>query len=237
MISFKTVSAKSYGYGIKRCERGVIPSPGEEVLEIFKRHKVTYIGNTNEKSIYLTFDAGYETGTMSDILDILLEKDVTATFFLTGHYIKTEPDLVRRMVNEGHIVGNHSYNHLDFTKSSKEKITNDIKRLEDIYNEVTGEKMIKLVRPPEGTFSEESLSITDELGYHTLFWSIAYIDWDKNKRYGWEYAYQNVCGRIHNGAIILMHSVSKDNLEALPKIIDDLRSDGYKFSSITSLIS
>ena len=231
------MNASGYGYGIKKCEKYVIPDPGSKYKEIFSRHNAKYIGDISKKEIYLTFDAGYENGTMEEVLNILKLKNVHATFFLTGHYIKSEKELVKRMVNEGHIVANHSYKHLDFTKSSPYEIKEDLKKLESLYYEVTGKEMIKVVRPPEGTFSEESLKVTDELGYTTLFWSIAYVDWIESDTRGWEYAYQNVVGRIHNGAIILMHPVSKDNLEALPKIIDDLKKENFTFESITSLIA
>ena len=145
-------------------------------------------------------------------------------------------DLVRRMVEENHLVGNHTYYHPDLTKLSKEKYAEDLKKFEDKYFEITNRKLLKIMRPPSGTFSDRSLQIADELGYHNIFWSLAYRDWDINDQKGADYAYNSVMKRMHPGAIILLHNVSRDNAMALKRIIVDLKAQGYKFKSISDLL-
>lgn len=213
------------------------PSTTEkEYSDLLNKYKGVWIGDTSKKTIYLTFDNGYEKGYTARILDVLKEKQVPAAFFITGHYIESAPDLVKRMVDEGHIVGNHSWGHPDLSKISDEKYKEELNKLKDAYVKLTGRHDMKYVRPPKGQFSERSLKLAQDMGYTSVFWSFAYVDWIDHKK-GADYAYKNIMKRIHPGAIILLHTVSKDNADALPKIIDELRKEGYTFASLDDLIN
>lgn len=187
---------------------------------------------TQEKVLYLTFDCGWENGYTFDVLDTLKEKSVPAAFFCTLDHIDAEPELIRRMIDEGHIVGNHSANHPDFSKISREKMTAEIKECEDRLVNDFGYKPV-FFRYPEGAYSEDSLDLVYSLGYKTAFWSCAYADWDVNDTKGADYAFETVTARLHPGAVILLHSVSPDNAEALGRIIDHARAQGYEFRALT----
>lgn len=225
----------SYGWGMKPAKDGRAPNVGfyESILA---RHNAFYMDKTTTSRIYLTFDSGYENGNTSKILDILKKQRVNATFFLVGDYLRERKDLVKRMVSEGHIIGNHTWKHADLTKVSQKRYENELTKFEDYYKNLTGNELMKIMRPPAGTFSDHSLKVADDLGYYNIFWSLAYKDWVQNEQHGWKYAYDKVMERIHPGAIILMHSVSDDNTEALERIIIDLRKKGYEFEPITTLI-
>ena len=189
----------------------------------------------DDKCIYLTFDCGYENGYTKDILKTLKNNNVKATFFITGHYLKSSKDIVQIMINDGHIIGNHTMTHKDFTKSTKEEILKNVKDLENEFYKQFNIKMSKYVRPPRGEYSKDSMKVLFENGYKNIFWSLAYVDWDKNKYNGNNYSYKKVISKIHNGAVILMHTVSKDNKEDLNLIIKELKKMNYKFSSLDDL--
>lgn len=208
-----------------------------EYKALLEKYHGIWIGDTSKKVVYLTFDCGYENGYTDDILDILKKEKVPATFFITGHYIKSQPELVKRMVNEGHIVGNHSWGHPDLSKISDEKYKHEIKKLEEAYTDLTGRHDMKYLRPPRGTFNERSLKLADQLGYTSVFWSFAYQDWLTNQQKGKDFAYKSIMKRIHPGAILLLHTVSKDNADALGKVIEDLRKKGYQFESLDYLVA
>jgi peptidoglycan-N-acetylmuramic acid deacetylase len=235
-IANATISSKSYGWGMPVNKKGQRPNPGSLYEGILAKHNAFWIDKTTEKRIYLTFDAGYEAGYTIQILDVLREHDVNATFFLTGDYLKKEVDIVKRIVKDGHIIGNHTWSHPDLSKITKEKYAEELKLFEDKYFEITNKQMMKIMRPPSGQFSDRSLQIADELGYTNIFWSLAFKDWEINNQHGWEYSYNNIMKRIHPGAIILLHNVSKDNADALERVIIDLRKDGYQFGSISQLL-
>lgn len=220
------------GWGFKKNPNHLPPEIGG-YQEIIKGTNSYFIGN--EKNIYLTFDAGYDNGNLEGILDVLKDKKVTATFFVTGDFINRFSDLTKRMVDDGHIVANHSYSHKTITTLSPEELVKDLKKLEDNFNELTGKEMVKVFRPPEGVFDRKSLLTLKELGYKTIFWSIAFPDWSKEHQRGKDYSYNNVINNLHPGAIILMHTVSTSNKEALPDIIDEVRNQGYEFSDVTKL--
>lgn len=226
----------SYGWGLPKNQTGVRPNPGKLYEEILARHQAIYIDKNNDHKVYLTFDAGFENGYTETILDTLKEENVKATFFLTGQYLDKNPEIVRRMVKEGHTIGNHTYHHPDLTAISREEYERDIKLFEEKYYQITNKKAAKIMRPPSGTFNDQSLQIADELGYYTIFWSLAYKDWEINHQRGAEYAYQSVMERMHPGAIILLHNVSKDNADALKQIIVAIKEQGYQFGSIMDLI-
>lgn len=214
------------------------PSTTEpEYEKLLKQYGGVFQGNPDRKVIYLTFDNGYEQGYTEEILDVLKQKDVPAAFFVTGHYLKSEPELVKRMVKEGHIIGNHSWHHPDLTEVSNERLKREIQKVEKAYTEITGRHDMMYLRPPRGVFSERTLALTEKLGYTNVFWSLAFLDWETDKQKGWKYSYRNVMEQIHPGAILLLHTVSKDNAKALPKIIESLREQGYKFKSLDYLMA
>ena len=235
-LNVSATPTTSYGWGLPRNKEGERPYPGKLYEEILSRHNAVYIDKTNDENIYLTFDAGYENGYTDSILDVLKDEKVKAIFFLTGQYLEKNVDIVKRMVKDGHTIGNHTYYHPDLTKISKEKYKADLEKFEDKYFEITNKKLQKIMRPPSGTFSENSLKIADELGYYNIFWSLAYQDWDVNRQNGADHAYNSVMNKMHPGAIILLHNVSEDNALALKKIITDLKEKDYKFSGINDLI-
>ncbi len=196
------------------------------------KYDAIYLGDTSKKTIYLTFDEGYENGYTPRILDTLKEKNVKAAFFITMPYLKKEFDLVKRMVDEGHTVGNHTVNHPSMPEvTDNYKLEQEILRLDMMFKEKTGKDM-KYLRPPKGEFSERTLKISKDLGYRNVFWSLAYADWDVNNQKGAQYAYSMVTGNIHNGAVLLIHAVSRDNAEALGSIITDLQAQGYTFGTL-----
>lgn len=236
-ISAHVSAAGPYSWGYKKSVGGQPPSIDQEGFKgIIEKYDAIFLGNTQEKALYLTFDNGYENGYTAKILDVLKEKKVPATFFVTGHYVKDQPELIQRMVREGHIVGNHSYNHPDMTRISDEKIREELRRVEEAVANLTEQKHMTYLRPPRGIFDERTLAITRNMGYINVFWSVAYMDWDVNRQRGKEYAYQQVMKQLHPGAVILLHAVSKDNAEALAQIIDDARKQGFEFYSLDHLM-
>lgn len=233
-LNIPLVSAASYGFGFKRNSTNNPPDIGKYALEM-EGTSSYYVGDPNEKIVYLTFDAGYDNGTLGKILDVLNEKKVKSTIFVTGDFIVKEHELTIRMAYEGHIVGNHTWKHKNITKLSFEELSKEIKKVENAYFELTNKRMVKYFRPPEGEFNKQSLKNVQKLGYHTFFWSIAYRDWETNNQRGADLAYNHIIDNLHNGAIILMHTVSKDNLEALPRIIDGIREKGYEIKNLDHL--
>jgi peptidoglycan-N-acetylmuramic acid deacetylase len=225
-----------YHFGFKKSKNGSFPSIAEEgFMDIMKKHEAIFLGNTAHKELYLTFDNGYENGHTARILDVLKEKKVPAAFFVTGHFVRDQPELLKRMVLEGHLVGNHSWSHPDMTQLSAEQIKNELSKVEQEAEKVTGQLDMRFMRPPRGIFSERMLDICRRIGYTNVFWSIAYKDWDVKQQKGWSYAYDNVMKQLHPGAVILLHAVSEDNANALGKIIDDARKQGYAFKSLDQL--
>ena len=191
-----------------------------------------------DKVVYLTFDAGYENGNVSKILDTLKEEGVTGAFFVLEHLIRENKELVMRMAEEGHTVCNHTCSHRDMTKvTSREDFALELSSLEKIYNETTGYEMTKYYRPPEGRFDEKTLKWADELGFKTIFWSLAYADWDNNKQPTKDYAFSKLLPRIHNGAVLLLHSTSKTNAEILDELLTRYKEMGYQFASLDALFS
>jgi len=202
------------------------------------KYDAAYLGDSGEKIIYLTFDAGYENGCTAKILDALKKHNVPAAFFLVGNYLEQNPDLVRRMVDEGHIVGNHTMHHYDMSKiSQREAFEKELTDLETLYKEVTGQQMQKFYRPPQGIYSEDNLKMAKELEYKTVFWSLAYVDWLTDSQPTPEQAYQKLLPRIHNGAVVLLHSTSKTNADILDELLTKWEDMGYTFAPITQLFS
>ncbi|MBE6645149.1 MAG: delta-lactam-biosynthetic de-N-acetylase [Ruminococcaceae bacterium] len=192
--------------------------------------------NSETKRIYLTFDAGYENGNIEKILNTLKEKNVPAAFFVLDHIINKNTDLVVRMANEGHLVCNHTKNHKNLSGESKEKITENVKGLEENYERITGLKMSKYFRFPEGRYSEKAISVINELGYKTIFWSFGYADWDDKNQPDAEKSKAKILENTHNGEVILLHPTSRTNAEILPSLIDEWRNMGYSFGTLDELV-
>ena len=212
------------------------PPIGNAGRDQLARYNAAYIGNTEEKVLYLTFDAGYENGCTAQILDVLKANEVPAAFFLVGNYIEKNPDLVRRMVNEGHTVGNHTMHHYDMSKlSDKAAFSKELTDLEALYRDTIGSEMPKFYRPPQGIYSEENLKMAQELGYQTVFWSLAYVDWKNDAQPTKEEAFSKLLPRTHSGAVVLLHSTSRTNAQILNELIEKWKELGYRFGTLDEL--
>jgi len=232
------VLAEDVSWGIPRKGAGEVqPHPGAAYDEIVRDNDAHYIGSPDKMSVYLTFDCGYENGNLPTILDALRDEDVTALFFLTGHFMNEEPDLVQRMVKEGHLVGNHTYDHPNLTTISQERFFAELTRAEEKFYEITGQEMDKYLRPPEGRFNQEVLDWASEAGYFTILWSLAYVDWHVDSQKGGAYAHEQIMNRMHPGAIILLHSTSSDNAEAMADLLPAIKEAGYEFKSLHHLVA
>ena len=205
-------------------------------MEELAKFNAYYAQNTTEKVLYLTFDAGFENGNTPIILDALKKHSAPATFFVVGTYIESNPDLIKRMEKEGHIVGNHTYHHPDMTKlSSLSAFEKELKDVENAYTNVTGKEMTKFYRPPQGKYNENNLQMAKDLGYHTFFWSLAYVDWQENNQPTKEEAFDRLLTRVHPGAIVLLHSTSKTNGEILDELLTKWEEMGYQFKSLDTI--
>ena len=209
-----------------------------QFVENYGGYYIDHVHNDEnpEKVIYLTFDAGYENGNITKILDTLKEEQVQGCFFVLKNLISKNPELIKRMIDEGHIVANHTSTHIDITKSTN-KLKAELEELEKSFHELTGKEMPKYFRCPEGKFNESSLKLLNNLGYKTFFWSNAYADWDNNNQMSNEKAKEKILSNIHNGAIILLHPTSSTNANILKDIIIELKAQGYSFGSINDLAS
>ena len=222
-------------WGLSFRTEGQPPVASAEAAQL-KNYDAAYIGNTDEKVLYLTFDAGYENGCTEKILDTLKKHNVKAAFFLVGNYIEKNADLVRRMVEEGHIVGNHTMHHPDMRKiSDLDSFSKELCQLEQLFQETTGKEMPKYYRPPQGTYSEENLKMAQKLGYKTVFWSLAYVDWNNDSQPTAQYAFSKLLPRTHNGAVVLLHSTSKTNAEILDELLTKWEAAGYRFDTVDHL--
>ena len=225
-LSFKSVNA--YGFGFKRNKEHLVPDIGF-YKEIIEKNNGYYVGDENK--VYLTFDVGYDNGHLEKYLDILKAKNVKATFFVTGDFVNRFSSLLVRMYEDGHLICNHSYRHKSINLMSESELKSDLERLETAYFNKIGVKMAKIFRPPEGQFDEKSLKMLANLGYKTIFWSIAHVDWKNSK----DQSYQNVVDNLHDGAIILLHTVNEDNYQNLGKIIDHIRLNGYELATVDEI--
>lgn len=222
---------KKIGWGIKRSNNNEQPDLGSTNKKLIDENGDIAMGNKEDKFVYLTFDEGYEAGYTEKILDTLKANEVTAAFFITGHYLNTQEELVKRMIDEGHIVGNHTVNHPSMPDLDDEKLKEEITKLHTTVYEKFGYEM-KYLRPPKGEFSQRTLHITKSLGYTTVMWSFAYDDWDENKQGREEYAKEKILSNLHNGAVILLHANSKDNCNILDEIIKEIKNQGYEFKTL-----
>ena len=233
VFASSALATGSWGLSFRQEGAPPIGNAGKDQL---RQYQAAYIGDVGEKVLYLTFDAGYENGCTAKILDTLKEKQVPAAFFLVGNYIRQSPDLVRRMVAEGHTVGNHTMHHYDMSRlSDKAAFSKELTDLEALYKETVGQELPKFYRPPQGIYSEENLKMAQELGYKTLFWSLAYVDWNNDAQPTREAAFAKLLPRTHNGAVVLLHSTSKTNAEILGELIDKWKVMGYRFGTLEEL--
>lgn len=244
LMAFNLISATSYSFKYKLApenselnwyfvNRGndQIPECPKESAEFLDTYDAYYVGDTENKIIYLTFDEGYENGYTEQILDVLKEKNVKAIFFVTSHYITYSPDTVKRMVDEGHIVANHTNHHYSMPSVtySTDVFNKELTDVEDKFKELTGKDMPKFFRPPMGQYSQKSLAMTKDLGYKTVFWSFAYGDYEPSNQPSPYEGKKNILDHLHDGSILLLHAISKTNADILGEVIDEARKSGYEF--------
>ena len=234
----KNMTAATAGaWGLSFRTEGAAPVAPASSREL-ARLDGAYLGDTAQKVIYLTFDAGYENGCTAQILDVLKKHNVPAAFFLVGNYMQTHPDLVRRMASEGHIVGNHTMHHPDMSKiTDQAAFAKELQEVEDLYRQITGQEMEKFYRPPQGIYSKNNLEMAQKLGYKTVFWSLAYVDWNNDSQPTAEYAFSKLLPRSHNGMVVLLHSTSRTNAEILDELLTRWKEMGYTFATVRELFA
>lgn len=229
------VSASTDSWGLAFPIEGEAPVGNAGTSEL-AQYSAYYLGDTTKKVIYLTFDCGYENGYTSQILDALKKHNAPAAFFVVGNMIETAPEIVRRMADEGHIVGNHTFHHPDMSGISEQAaFQKELDSLSELYYETTGRELPKYYRPPQGKYNVENLKQAQSLGYKTIFWSLAYVDWYVDDQPTPEQAYSKLLPRIHDGAIVLLHSTSKTNADILDELLTKWEAMGYTFASLDEL--
>lgn len=227
---------KSENWGLGFGTEGKPPT-GNASAEELKKYNAYFIGDTTQNTIYLTFDCGYENGNTEPILDALKKHDVKATFFVVGNFLETSPEIVKRMIAEGHTVGNHTYHHLDMSSiSSMDAFKKETQDVENLFEQITGTPITKFYRPPQGKYNIENLKMAQELGYHTFFWSLAYVDWYQDKQPTKDEAFGKLLKRIHPGAIVLLHSTSSTNAQILDELLTKWEEMGYTIKPLTELV-
>lgn len=225
--------AENWGLGFGKS--GEKPT-GNATIDEMKKYDAYYMADGDEKILYLTFDCGYENGNTEPILDALKKHDAKATFFVVGHFLETAPDLVKRMANEGHAVGNHTYHHLDMpTISDMEDFRKEMDDVADLFKEITGKELSPYYRPPQGKCNTANLEKAQELGYCTIFWSLAYVDWDADNQPSHEEAFSKLTSRVHPGAVVLLHNTSQTNGEILDELLTKWEGMGYSFRPLSEL--
>ena len=230
------LSSAAENWGLSFPEKGKTPV-GNATSEELAAYNAWFAASPEENIIYLTFDCGYENGNTEAILDALKKHSAPAAFFVVGHMIESAPDIVRRMAEEGHIVGNHTYHHPDMSAiSDKASFQKELDSLATLYQEITGQELSHFYRPPQGKYSEQNLKLAQELGYQTVFWSLAYVDWYADNQPTAEQAYAKLLPRIHNGAIVLLHSTSSTNAAILDDLLTKWEEMGYRFGTLDELV-
>ncbi len=212
------------------------PPVGNASPSSLAAYDAAFLDNTEDKVLYLTFDAGYENGCTGQILDTLKAHQVPAAFFLVGNYLEQNQELVQRMAAEGHTVGNHTWNHPDMSQLTDEAaFAAELQKVEDAYETITGQPLPRFYRPPQGLYCEENLKMAQALGYKTVFWSLAYVDWNNDDQPSPETALSKLLPRTHPGAVILLHSTSKTNCAVLDELLTQWKDMGYRFAPISEL--
>lgn len=229
------VLSTSENWGLSFPEEGTLPTANASIEEL-KQYDAYYAQDTDEKILYLTFDCGYENGATPAILDALKKHQAPAAFFVVGNFVRDNPDLIRRMTEEGHTVANHTLSHPDMSKiSSVENFQKELSGVESLYKEITGTDMIKYYRPPQGIYSTENLKMAKQLGYQTFFWSLAYVDWQQDNQPTHEEAFDKLLSRVHPGAVVLLHNTSKTNGEIMEELLSKWEEMGYTFRPLSDL--
>lgn len=223
---------QSENWGLGFGAEGTQPS-GNVSADALREYDAYYVGSPEEKVIYLTFDCGYENGNTAPILDALKKHNAPATFFVVGHFLETAPELVKRMVEDGHTVGNHTYHHPDMSKiSDRASFQKEMDTVQTLFCEITGTELAMYYRPPQGKYSTANLQMAQEMGYSTFFWSLAYVDWNVDAQPTHEEALGKLTKRIHPGAIVLLHSTSKTNGEIMDALLCKWEEMGYSFGKL-----
>ena len=236
LVQSASGGASSGNWGLSFQEEGQCPQ-GNASIEELAEYNAYYAQDTEEKVLYLTFDAGYENGNTETILNALKKHNVSATFFVVGTYIESEPELIQRMIDEGHTVGNHTWHHPNMSGiETMEEFKKELTDVEDAFRQTTGQEMTKYYRPPQGIYSESNLEMAKELGYQTFFWSLAYVDWYADDQPTREEAFDKLLGRIHPGAIVLLHSTSSTNAEILDELLTKWEEMGYQLRPLSDLV-
>ena len=202
-----------------------------------EEYNAFFMAEGDEKVIYLTFDCGYENGNTEPILDALKKHDAPATFFVVGHYLESAPDIVKRMVEDGHTVGNHTYHHPDMSQiSDVDSFQKEMDTVAAKFQEITGQKLTKYYRPPQGKYSTSNLQMAEDMGYATFFWSLAYVDWNQDSQPSHDEAFEKLTKRVHPGAIVLLHSTSKTNGEIMDELLTKWEEMGYSFRPLSDFV-
>ena len=223
------------GFGADGSERQPTGSLSKEEL---KEYDAWYLGADTEKVLYLTFDCGYENGNTEKILDALKNHNAKGTFFVVGHFLESAPEIVKRMAWEGHTVGNHTWRHPDMDAIAEElSFRRELDSVAEKYREITGQELARFYRPPQGRYSLSNLAMAKKLGYRTIFWSLAYVDWNVDAQPSWEEAFAKLTGRVHPGAVVLLHNTSKTNGEILDELLTKWEEMGYRFGTLEDLTS
>ena len=229
------LSTKKIEWGIKRGVNGEQPDLGIKNKSLIEKYNGMAMGNKESKNIYVTFDLGYEAGYTESILNTLKQNNVPAAFFITAHYANTAPDLVQRMIDDGHIIGNHTVNHKSMPNLNEKELTDELMNLHTAIYEKFAYEM-KYMRPPKGEYSERALSYSCKLGYVPVMWSFAYADWDEDKQPSQDEAIKKIINNVHNGEIMLLHATSKTNMEVLDTAIKQIKEMGYEFKSLDEFV-
>ena len=237
LIGLMPKAIQTAAWGLSYAQPGQTPS-GPAQIQQLQRYDAVYVGDSTQKVLYLTFDAGYENGCTAQILDTLKKHQVPAAFFLVGNFMEKNPDLVRRMADEGHTVGNHTMHHPDMSKlGDMTAFSKELEDLEALYRSITGQDMKKYYRPPQGIYSESNLQMAKQLGYKTVFWSLAYVDWNNDAQPTDQQAFDKLLPRVHNGAVILLHSTSQTNAQILDELLTRYKEMGYSFATLDELFA
>ncbi len=225
----------NWGLGFGKTGSEMQPT-GKATADELKEFNTYYIGKKDEKVIYLTFDCGYENGNTEAIMEALKKHNAPATFFVVGHFLESAPELVKEMVANGYTVGNHTYHHPDMSSiADKASFQKELDDVNNLYKQVTGQEMAKYYRPPQGKYSTENLKMAKELGYQTFFWSLAYVDWNVDQQPTKEQAFEKLIGRIHPGAVVLLHNTSSTNGQILDELLTKWEEMGYSYKSLDDL--
>ncbi len=230
----QVAEVQSHAWGLSFQQENQPPS-AELTSDELAPYDAYYCGQQGTKRLYITFDAGYENGNTAPILDALKKHNAQAAFFVVGTYIEENPELVKRMVDEGHLVGNHTWHHPDLSQTDRATFEKELLDVEEIFGQVTGQEMPKFYRPPEGKFSDENLVWAKEMGYKTILWSLAYVDWNTEDQPTRDKAFSKLLPRTHDGAIVLLHSTSATNAQILDELLSKWEEMGYTFGSLTEL--